>query len=158
MRQVNIAQTAKETIAIPPGSQPIIESARLNRRLGALLCARIYPVNVKSGMARRVGAEAILFSSTMTTVGSIPDLKNWRIAESPIVANSGTLSRKSIIMKTVMPIAIYFVSPLSRSFRKNVRLSRRKPIGIIISAIHAGKRPPMYAPDSISIMMNFIER
>jgi len=43
-------------------------------------------------------------------------------------------------------------------FKKKVMLKRKNPIGIIISTVHAGSILPTYEPDSISIIINFMDR
>lgn len=109
VKQVNRAQVTKETIATPPGIQPRRASARLNNLFGALLSARIYPVSVKRGIAKRVGADAILYNSTITTVGSIPAKKNCKTADNPTAAKSGKPITIRIKTKIVITNAIFLI-------------------------------------------------
>ncbi len=104
VKQVNNAQITKDAIPTPPAKNPNKESIRLNNLCGALLSAKIYPASVKSGIARSVGADAILYNSTIITVGSIPEFANSVIAKPPIATNSGIPAKinniNNMLMKT----------------------------------------------------------
>ena len=54
VKAVKRAQLTSVTTAMPPGSQPKMDWARLKSLFGAWLSAKTYPANVNKGMARLV--------------------------------------------------------------------------------------------------------